>query len=86
MVHKVYIIPIGCLRMNCSNRISLRFFCLIVLIFILLSSQTFASGAELTNIVVKNDREDLLIDLTIQGVFTNEMKKKVSFCRLSLGV
>jgi len=30
---------------------------------------------KLTNIVVKNDREDLLTDLTIKGVFTNEMKK-----------
>ena len=61
--------------MNCLDRICLRFFCLIVLIFFLLTDQTSASGAELTNIVVKNDRENLLIDLTIQGVFTNEMKK-----------
>ena len=61
--------------MNCLDRISLRLFRLIFLILFLLTSQTFASGAELTNIVVKNDREGLLIDLTIQGVFTNEMKK-----------
>ena len=61
--------------MNCIDRISLRFFCLIFLILFLLTSRIFASGAELTNIVVKNDRENLLIDLTIQGVFTNEMKK-----------
>ena len=61
--------------MNCIDRNSLRLFCLILLVFFLLTSRTFASGAELTNIVVKNDRENLLIDLTIQGVFTNEMKK-----------
>ena len=61
--------------MNCLDRICLRFFCLIVLILFLAAGRTFASGAELTNIVVKNDREHLLIDLTIQGVFTNEMKK-----------
>ena len=75
MVHEVQIIPLGCLRMNCLDRIKLRLFCLIFLMLFLLTGQTFASGAELTNIVVKNDREDLLIDLTIQGVFTNEMKK-----------
>ena len=40
-----------------------------------LTSRIFASGAELTNIVVKNDRKNLLIDLTIQGVFTKKMKK-----------
>ncbi len=61
--------------MNCLDRIKLRLFCLIFLMLFLLTGQTFASEAELTNIVVKNDREDLLIDLTIQGVFTNEMKK-----------
>ena len=61
--------------MNCLDRISLRLFCLSFLLLSLPASQTFASGAELTNIVVKNDGEDLFIDLTVQGVFTNEMKK-----------
>ena len=61
--------------MNCKDRINPRLFCLIFLMLFLLASRTFVSGAELTNIVVKNDREDLLIDLTIQGVFTDEMKK-----------
>ena len=61
--------------MKCIDRISLRLFCLVVIILFILASQTFASGAELTNIVVKNDREDLLIDLRVQGVFTDEMKK-----------
>jgi hypothetical protein len=35
----------------------------------------YASEAELTNLVIKNSQADLLIDLTIKGVFTNEMKK-----------
>ena len=61
--------------MNCINRISFRLFCLIFFILFLPAGQTFASGAELTNIVVKNDGENLFIDLTVQGVFTNEMKK-----------
>lgn len=43
----------------------------------LFAGQTFASGTELVNIIVKNDQENLLIDLRIQGVFTNEMKKEL---------
>ncbi len=61
--------------MNCIDKISLRLFSLIFLILFIPAGQTFASGAELTNIVVKNDGQDLFIDLTIQGVFMNEMKK-----------
>jgi hypothetical protein len=34
----------------------------------------YASEAELTNLVIKNTREDLLIDLTVKGVFTDKMK------------
>ena len=48
---------------------------MIFLLLFLPACQPFASGAEITNIVVKNDGEDLFIDLTVQGVFTNEMKK-----------
>ena len=61
--------------MNCTDRISPRLFSLIFLLLFLPAGQPFASGAEITNIVVKNDGEDLFIDLTVQGVFTNEMKK-----------
>jgi hypothetical protein len=75
IVYKVQIIPLGCSRINCTVKISFRLCCLIFLFFFLLTSQTFASGAELTNIVVKNDGQDLFIDLMIQGVYTNEMKK-----------
>jgi len=61
--------------MNCIVKNIYPLFCVIFLILFPAVSQIFASGAELTNIVVKNDREDLVINLTIQGVFTNEMKK-----------
>ena len=61
--------------MNCKDRISLRFFWVLFLILFLPAGQTLGSEAELTNIVVKNDGEDLFIDLMIQGVFTNEMGK-----------
>ncbi|MGD8975932.1 MAG: DUF4390 domain-containing protein, partial [Desulfobacterales bacterium] len=48
--------------------------CLIGFIFFLLTSLDFASGAELTNLVVKSTQEDLLMNLKLEGVFTNEMK------------
>jgi len=43
MVHKVQIVPLGCLRMNCLDRVSLRLFCLIFLIFFLLRITPFNS-------------------------------------------
>ena len=54
--------------------LNLHFSCLIHVICFLLMCPHFASGAELTNIVVKNSRDNLLINLTIKGVFTDEMK------------
>ena len=76
-MHKVQTIPLGCFRMKCIDRISLHIFCLKFLILFLLVNQTFALEAELTNIVVKNVREDLLVDLRIKGVFANEMKESL---------
>jgi hypothetical protein len=34
----------------------------------------FAGQAELTNLVIRNSQEDLLMSLKIKGVFTNEMQ------------
>lgn len=51
-----------------------RFAWFICLILFLSTGVAYASGAELTNLVIKNNREDLLIDLKINGVFTNEMR------------
>lgn len=48
--------------------------CLTCLFFFLLTRSAFASGAELTNLVVKSTHADLLMDLELKGVFTNEMK------------
>lgn len=46
-------------------------------ILLLLTSSAFASGAKLTNIVIKNTSEDLAVDLKVKGVFTEDMKKAV---------
>ena len=48
--------------------------CLVGFIFFLLTILAFASGAELTNLVIKSTHKDLLMDLKLKGVFTNEMK------------
>ena len=60
--------------MSNTNRLGLRSACLILIIFFLATGTADASGAELTNLVIKNNREDLFIDLKINGVFTNEMR------------
>ena len=50
----------------------------IVLCKLILSTGTVvASDAELTNIVIRNFNEDLVIDLKLKGVFTEEMREAV---------
>ncbi len=46
----------------------------IFIVLFLLTGWAFASGAELANIVVRNSADELLIDITLKGVFTEEMK------------
>jgi len=41
---------------------------------VLTTGLVFAAEAELTNLVIRNSREDLLISLKIKGVFTREMQ------------
>ena len=60
--------------MNCTKWFPLRLYCFIFGLLFLSTSMAFASGVELTNLVIKNNREDLLIDLRINGIFTNEMR------------
>jgi hypothetical protein len=60
--------------MNCTNWFGRRFACFIFLILFLPTVAVYASEAELTNLVIKNSQDDLLIDLTVKGVFTNEMQ------------
>jgi hypothetical protein len=47
---------------------------LLVAILVLFTGPVFAAQAELTNLVIRNSREDLLISLKIKGVFTSEMQ------------
>ena len=67
----------GLLKINDVKKIGPSLFCLFFGILFLLTSSAFASGAELTNLVIKNTSEDLVVDLKIKGVFTEDMKKAV---------
>lgn len=49
----------------------------IFVILFLLTEPAVLSGAELTNLVIKNTRDNLEIDLTTQGVFTKDMQEAV---------
>ncbi|MEE8480173.1 MAG: DUF4390 domain-containing protein [Desulfobacterales bacterium] len=46
-------------------------------IFFLMGNLSFAQDAKLTNIIVTNSHEDLLIYLTVEGAFKDKMKKAV---------
>jgi len=67
----------GLLKINDVKKSGLSLFCLFFGILFLLTRSAFASGAELTNLVIKNTSEDLVIDLKIKGVFTEDMKDAV---------
>jgi hypothetical protein len=50
-----------------------------VFIFLLLTAIPALSGdAELTNLIVRNNNDELQVDLLIKGIFTEEMKAAVS--------
>lgn len=67
----------GLLKIYDVKKTGPSLFCLFFVILFLLTSSAFASGAELTNLVIKNTSEDLVVDLKIKGVFTEDMKKAV---------
>ena len=48
-----------------------------IFIFILLHAPASAEDARLTNITVSNTRDDLLLSLTIEGAFSDDMKKAI---------
>ena len=52
--------------------------CLVFFVLILTACQIFSGGAELTNLTVRNNNDELQVDLMIKGIFTEEMKAVVS--------
>ncbi len=51
---------------------------LFLVILYLFASSTHLTGAELANIVIRNSANELLIDIKLKGVFSEEMKTAVS--------
>jgi hypothetical protein len=52
--------------------------CVLVLIcYTLLPCNSFAQDATLTNFIVTNTRDDLLVYLTVEGAFTEKMRKAI---------
>jgi len=49
--------------------------CLILILLLLLSGLGLATEAELTNLIVRNTQEDLLIDLEVKGVFKKDLQQ-----------
>ncbi|MFC1817355.1 DUF4390 domain-containing protein, partial [Thermodesulfobacteriota bacterium] len=52
--------------------------CLVILsVLFLLQNVAFAQEATLTNIIVTNNRDDLLVYISVEGAFRAEMKKAI---------
>ncbi len=66
---------VSCSYMALLAKLKTRLF--IIFIFILLHAPASAEDARLTNITVSNTRDDLLLSLTIEGAFSEDMKKAI---------
>ena len=52
--------------------------CLVFVVLLLTASPALPGEAELTNLIVRNNNDELQVDLLIKGIFTQEMKAAVS--------
>ena len=52
--------------------------CLVFFVLLLTARPAFTVDAELTNLIVRNSNNQLQVDLSIKGIFTEEMKAAVS--------
>jgi hypothetical protein len=57
---------------------NLRSGCLVFFVLLLTASAALSGDAELTNLIVRNNNDELQVDLLIKGIFTEEMKAAVS--------
>jgi hypothetical protein len=51
--------------------------CLILICYTIYPCNTFAQGATLTNLIVTNTRDDLLVYMAVEGAFTEKMQKAI---------
>ena len=59
-------------------KMSLQAGCLVFFVLLLTAGPAFTGDAELTNLIVRNSNDQLQVDLSIKGIFTEEMKTAVS--------
>ncbi len=52
--------------------------CLVFFVLLLTAIPALCGDAELTNLIVRNNNDELQVDLLIKGIFTEEMKAAVS--------
>jgi len=52
--------------------------CLVFFVLLLTARPAFTGDAELTNLIVRNSNDQLQVDLSIKGIFTEEIKVAVS--------
>ena len=52
--------------------------CLAFFVFFLTTNAAFSGDAELTNLIVRNNNDEIQVDLLIKGIFTEEMTAAVS--------
>ena len=57
---------------------NLRSGCLVFFVLLLTTSPAISGDAELTNLIVRDNNDELQVDLLIKGIFTEEMKADVS--------
>ena len=65
------------LKINRANMSGLCSICILFSVLFFMTALAFASGVELTNLVIKNMHDRLALDLKINGIFTEEMKAAI---------
>ena len=67
----------GRLLLDMTSTLKRKTGAILVALFLILQSTAFAEEAVLTNIIVTNTRDDLLVYLSVKGAFREEMEKAI---------
>ena len=67
----------GRLLLDMTSTLKRKTGAILVALFLILQSTAFAEDAVLTNIIVTNTRDDLLVYLSVKGAFREEMEKAI---------
>ena len=61
-----------------ANKTNLCSGCLVFFVLLLTASSAFSGDTELTNLIIRNNNDELQVDILIKGIFTEEMKAALS--------